>query len=134
MCSNMVKNKKIIQPGALIMSYNKVGTSFKSFGNHDYWNARSEKLNTTYRNYDKGCILINGFFEGAGYFRRSDSIWLHLATVEDERSILILTMNSYNTPVEKFHHRTPLILKDPRKFIMNGIIELIDYKTLKVAV
>lgn len=118
----------------MIMSYNRKGTSTKPFGNGHWWNARLEKLDTLYKNFDKGCIIVNGFFEGSGYFRNSNSIWLHLATMEDEKSILIITMNSKNTPIEKFHGRTPVILENPKQFINTGEIKLIDYSLLKVAI
>lgn len=136
MCSNVKLRGMTISPGSHMISFSKKGTDFKIWGIGDQYNARSEKLDSYYKQMDKCYVEFTEFYEGGAIFGVKGQPLLHLAAIQDYRGILILTRSSKDTIIEPYHHRMPIVL-DPRNssdFVRFGKIIEMDYSYLKLAV
>lgn len=134
MCSSIRYKSRIIHVGAHLITYSKKGTDYKPFGNGNFHNARVEKLDTLYKNFDRCYIECTEFFEKLALFFTPGFEIMRLAAVEDESNVLILTKSSLNTVVQPYHGRTAIVLADPRMFVQTGRILEMPASSLKLVV
>ena len=85
-----------------------------------YYNARSEKLYTTWRRLSSNrCILeVENFTERNGVFIPNDSNLLELGCIYNDNFFLVLTQQA-NQIVQSYHHRMPLIINGKEDYFMN---------------
>jgi hypothetical protein len=144
MCANLRYKGKDIYPGSALISYGMSGAQMKQFGigftrGFNFftgnYNARIERLNDLWKNWDRCYVEATEFKEGNAFFYYPNQI-MKLAAVQNEKGVLLLTKSSKGTPVELYHHRTAVIL-DPNKisefYTHTRIVEL-NYSLLKLAI
>lgn len=90
------------------------GVSAAKWGlfNGQQYNARSERLDTLYKDYKKGIIYVDSFWEGGKEFTRTNGQDFRIGivfTLDLEFAVLTCPANEI---VKPFHHRMPLILAD----------------------
>jgi len=123
MCSNIKYGNQTIGVGTHLVTISKKGYNYKQWGYDNSWyNARVEKIDSLYKNYDRCYIECNSFFEGGALFGLVTLGDIKLAAVEDERAVLILTKSSIGTKVEDYHKRSAIMLNLPKLFINEGTI------------
>lgn len=127
----MSKNRSVI-PGMHLITYSLRGTDYKIW-RKDQHNARSEKLDILYKNFDRSYIIVDAFKEGNIFFTSQGILQMKVATIEDERGFMILTKPSLGTIVQMYHHRMPLILIFGNNwgFLNKKEIDEFDYSLLK---
>lgn len=137
MCSSSRIGNMTVSPGSHLITHSKKGTNYVQWGwgkeGLDQYNARCDKLDTLYKNFDRVYAEFTAFYEGKALFYLPPFKVLKLAGVEDERGVLILTRSSYGTIVEPFHQRMPIVLEDGGSFTRFGKIVEINYSLLKIA-
>lgn len=122
MCSNIRYKNRNIGVGTHLITVSKFGYDYKQWGIGDIYNARVEKVETYWKNFDHVYIECDSFYEGRALFDVPEIPILRLACLQNEKGVLILTKSSFNTVVEPFHPRLPIILADWNNYIRKGII------------
>lgn len=112
MCSR-IGNKKF-SPREIFGLRMRGGKAASTWGfyNGDQYNARSEKLYTSYKKFtdNKGILTIESFWESGREFVHHEGSKLYLATItNNENEFAILTMDAI-PQVKKFHPRMPVVL------------------------
>ena len=90
-------------------------------------NARYEKLDTLYREYERGIIFVDSFWESGKEFKRIDNKNFKIGIVFNpivEFAVITCPSNEVVIPV---HHRMPLILDDTHalEFLKGGPVILL---------
>ena len=89
--------------------------SIWGFGNGTgQYNARSERLDTLYKKYDRGIIQMESFWEGTAEFRDFKNRDFHIAVILNKNNEFVILTRPANSLVKPYHLRHPLII-DPMK-------------------
>ena len=126
MCVNLRGLKS--SPGNVFPVISKKGTGSSIWGFNSgisgvtpQHNARSEKLDTLYKNFERGIVKVDSFWERSRFstdlirFTREDGKLFNLACVLNKNNEFgVLTVNAID-PILTHHPRMPLILDDDRQ-------------------
>lgn len=131
MCSNAKIGKNTVTPGASILIYGRHFLEFKTW-NPSLWNARVEKIDTSWRKLERVYLHLDAFYEGRGLFKGEYVLFVAGLYDKPTDSFMIVTRPAIEL-IRPYHHRMPVCLGNPEAFIWNNRIVEIDYSELKLA-
>lgn len=103
-----------VGPGSIFGFKTLGGVTAGKWGLFDgqQYNARSERLDTLYKEYKRGIIYVDSFWEGGKEFTRVDGRNFKIGIVFNPKLEFAVLTCPANELVKPFHHRMPLILAD----------------------
>ena len=81
------------------------------FGGQQY-NARSERLDELYREYRRGIVFVDSFWEGGKEFKRTTGKDFAIGIIFNPQCEFAVLTCPANEIVKPYHHRMPLILAE----------------------
>ena len=119
-----------MKPGAKFsfITGSGVTSGLWGFNNSENYNARSERLDNVWKNYKKGILTVDTFWEGGVEFIRPNNNTFSLGIIYNLKNEFAIVTCPANIIVEPYHHRMPVLIADQSldKWLNQGIIELID--------
>lgn len=139
MCGKAKHHNNIIIPGTSIEFRTSSGLITGKWGISDglVYNARSEKLNTTWANWsnkNRGILTLDSFFERSKEFVNNNSNLLVPIIFNNINEFAIITRDATDI-VKPFHHRQPIILNSNNieDWLNDNKIVEMNYNNLKIA-
>ena len=129
MCSNAKIGSQTVYPGTSMIVHTARGTDMYTW-RREQANARIESMGKYWTKESNIYVPLEGFFERGQLFLVETMRLFHVAALARNREFSIITRDAVD-PVSSYHHRMPVILKDPELFAKTGVIKEIDYQLLK---
>lgn len=138
MCGRLNIAGKVYIPGTKFHIQTHKGsdiiTNVGTWGISYAYNARIETVESKWDWVvnNRGILTVNGFYEKDRYITRFDKPIIDLGVLYDNEFNFVIITTDAQFPINRIHHRMPLIIEHTDDWIINGNANIIDYN-LKVA-
>lgn len=96
-------------------------SSVWGFGAGSQYNARSERLMDMYKDFTRGIITMDSFWEGTGEFVPVDFTHFKIGVVLNKNNEFAILTRFANDIVSPFHHRMPVLFhKEGEQRFLDG--------------
>jgi len=129
MCGRVKISGLTTEPGQNAVIKTSKGYEIKTWRLEGMYNARSENLKSTWKEYERSSLAVDGFYEHTALIKRKDNKQLYLACINSNLGFMVVTRNAVGN-IKKVHHRMAVAVEDPDLWIHTGMIIEIDYKKL----
>lgn len=136
MCGHLRTSK--MKPGAEFSFITPSGVTkgIWGFNKGEQYNARSERLDSIWKKYNKGILNISSYWEGGMEFKRSKDHVFSLGIIYNPKNEFAIVTCPANILVEPYHHRMPVMLayESLDQWFEQGIITPMDNSQLLKAI
>lgn len=103
---------RIISPGATLQFGMLTGQVIGKWGigPQNIYNARLDKLPTTWRGAERGVLIIDGFYEKHEFFHKEPGHSIVTAVIYNRAHEFAIVTTDATSQISKWHHRMPMVL------------------------
>lgn len=128
MCGKLKSSKT--KPGFTFSYHTSKGmkNGVWGFNKGEQYNARYERLNGIWREYEKGILNVTSFWEGDMEFKRLKNQVFSLGIIYNNHDEFAVLTCPANEIVKPHHHRMPLVIADDalNEWLQSGTIKQLD--------
>lgn len=114
MCGRIRAVGRLVSPGSIMQFNSLTGSVIGKWGigSSNIYNARFDKLPTTWRGTERGVLTIDGFYEKKVFFERGEGKKLDVAVIFNRQLDFAIVTTEASSQISAWHHRMPLVLPE----------------------